>query len=401
MKIALVHRRFDTIGGTERYCVNLAAQLIKMGHEVHVFANGYNNGLIHGLVLHHVPMAKITQTLKVLSFAWNSQRIVRQHKFDIVQGFGKTYPQDCIRAGGGLHGSWQRNSLLLTPNPFKRRWVDVFRKLSLLQVTVLALERKAYCYNKSIHVIAPSKITRDEIIAQYGIPEHRINVIPNGVDLTMFNPEDASKNRSVFRRKFSIKDTDFCLLFVATNLRLKGFDSVIEALKILLDRQLRAFASGPVLPGIKLLVGGTNRDRYYEQRVRQLSLQNMIVHAGKLNDEGLLACYGAADAFVYPTYYDPFSNVCLEAMACGLPVITSRHNGISDIIEDGVNGLLVNDPSGVRDLAERVGKLFDPEYRTKLAENALCTARIYSMERHVDEVLKVYEKIIAERGRGR
>ena len=111
MKIALTIEGFSPArGGGEGYAVNLARQLARQGHQVHVFAHTGGPGDLP-LTFHRVPMSKGSEVLRTLTFSRNCRQQIRKHNFDIVQGFGKTWEMDVFRPGGGVHRAWRQQDL--------------------------------------------------------------------------------------------------------------------------------------------------------------------------------------------------------------------------------------------------------------------------------------------------
>ena len=128
----------------------------------------------------------------------------------------------------------------------------------------------------------------------------------------------------------------------------------------------------------------------------RLGIADRVHFAGPVGDpERWMA---AADLFVLPTIYDPFSNACLEAMASGLPVITTKANGAAEILEEGRTGLVISDPCDVGGLAERIAGFLRPERREERAAAARATAEAFPMGEHVKQVLAMYEEVV--RGSG-
>lgn len=381
MKIALIHKNFSHYGGTERYITNLSRALLIAGHEVHVFANKWED--ISGVHFHKVPMVKLGKTAKMLSFAWFTRNVSSNKEFDVVQGFGKTVRQDIFRTGGGVHKAWMKESLVAVRSPFLRKLKYFSRLLSPAQWLTLYIEMQTFRAGNYKRIIAVSERVKRQIMEYYRVPFAAITVIHNGVDLSLFNVEGRQEARDRVRNRFGIKESDILLIFVSTNFHLKGLEYLIRGMASI-DR-----------PDLKLLVIGGDDKGPYESLANRLGIGDRVVFAGKGKD--MKEFYLAGDAFVYPTLYDPFANVCLEAMACGLPVVTSRVNGVSDIMTDGVNGLIINDPANEAEISDKISTLLDNKKRYDMSEKAQSLARQYGMEMHLEKVLALYKEVSFEK----
>lgn len=381
MKTALIHKNFSHYGGTERYITNLSKALLNAGHEVHVFANKWEEA--DGVNFHKVPMFKLGKTAKMLSFAWFTRNVVQDKRFDIVQGFGKTVRQDIFRTGGGVHRAWMKESLVAIRSPFVRKIKYLSRMLSPAQWLTLFIEGQTFKKGNYRRIIAVSERVKRQIMEYYHVPSEAIAVIHNGVDLSLFNIDGRKESSGRVRKRFGIGDEDILLIFASTNFHLKGLEYLIRGMARI------------DMPDLKLLVVGGDDEGPYEMLAGSLGIGDRVVFAGKGKD--MKEFYQSGDAFAYPTLYDPFANVCLEAMACGLPVITSKVNGVSDIITDGVDGLLLNDPSDDLEIADKIKSLLDYGKRVDMGERAQNLSRRYGMERHIEKVISLYEEISSEK----
>ncbi|MEW5803100.1 MAG: glycosyltransferase family 4 protein [bacterium] len=384
MKIALIHKTFSSYGGTERYITNLSGALLKAGHEVHIFANTWADA--DGIQFHRVPLWKFGKAVKILSFAWFARNLIEKTDFDIVQGFGKTVKQDIFRAGGGAHRAWMKESLMAIKNPFLRNLKYIKRVVSPAQWLTISIERQTFRKGNYKRVIAVSERVKRQIMDYHHVPPQDIVVIHNGVDLSVFHTDGRQETRGGIRERFGIDDTDILLVFASTNFHLKGLEYLIRGM-------VRAGN-----PALKLLVVGGDNRLPFERLASRLGIVEKVVFAGK--GKNMREFYQAGDIFCYPTLYDPFANVCLEAMACALPVITSRVNGVADIIQDGLNGLLLRDPTDDVEIAEKISWLIDSGKRSEMSEMAYRQAPQYSMDRHIEKILTLYADVAAEKRGG-
>jgi UDP-glucose:(heptosyl)LPS alpha-1,3-glucosyltransferase len=342
MKIALVRQRYFAFGGAERYLDELARQLLARGHEVHLFANEWNEAPgAPRLIFHRVPVLRATSGGRALSFALNCRRLLRQESCDRIFSVDRTLWQDVYRASGGCHREYLIQRLRHAPH-WKRAtiWFNPLHRI------MLWLERRVYSRRNTGIVIANSVLRKEEIVRHYGFPADRIHVVFNGVDgeRFRFTPRETRRDQ-------------FVLLFVGSGFRGKGLAYCV-----------RALAKLPA--NVVLRVVGKGKPGSYERLARKLGVASRLSFTGTVTD--MPAVYAASDLLVLPAVYEAFANVCLEAMACGLPVVTSRINGASEVIEPGINGAIIEEPSDVDALAEGIRRFLD---RKVLAEAAIAARR--------------------------
>lgn len=382
MKIALSIENFSASkGGGEGYANNLALQLIKNGHEVHVFSNSFGGQSGH-IIPHKVPIIRFPKALRILSFAINSERILSQNDFDLIIGFGGTSPIDVYRPGGGTEMGWFLQNLNSIDNKLVRFLNKMIRRISPTNLAGFYVDHKIYKNNKLRFVIANSHMVKKDITKYYNFPADKIKVIYNGVDLNRFNPANKNIFRKEIRRTYGIDDRAVMLLFIANNFRLKGLYPLIKAIAILKTKVREPF---------RLIVAGRGKRQKFIRLIRKVGCEENIIFTGQIKEIERL--YAGADIFVHPTFYDPFANVCLEALASGIPVITTRHNGAGELITEGVEGFVVNDPTEIDTLAERIAFFFDETERIKAGENARLLSEQFPWERNYSEIFKAIAEI--------
>lgn len=379
MKIALVYPKYTTHGGTERFIFNFSQKLLEMGHEVHLIVGKIHVPIDKRIVVHKVPVIKLGRFLKILSFLLFSQRVIKKHQFDIIQGFGRTIKQAIFRTGGGCHKEYRKNVIQKIRNPFLR-----FLKLYLPhQLLLLYIEKKQVSKNNFRKIVAVSNQVKKEIVSNYSVPKEDIVVIYNGVDTETFNPGNRERYFNEVRKRFNIKLNENVLLFLGTGFERKGLSFLINALAILKDDY----------PDTRLLVvGKDNNIQRYISLSKELCLSDKVIFTGPQSDVRIF--YAAADIFVFPTLYEPFGNVCLEAMASGLPLITSRVNGVAEIM-NGMDHLLLNDPSDIEDMARKIGFLLaDNVEREKIAIAARKIAERYTISNNAQQFVNLYQTVL-------
>jgi len=382
MKIALIRKEYDTSrGGAERYAVNLARGLADAGHDVHVFAGLWEHEDRSNITMHGVPFIKRPSPLKNLSFQRNSRKLVAGQTFDIVQGLSQVFPSDVYRMAEPLHVHWLH---LNNRNPLKR-WL---KYLSPRHVAILGIERAIFKPRNYRRIIAISELCRQQLMHYYGVPKDAIRLIYNGVDLLQFNTADHGRLRCAARSRFGIPESEPVLLFAGNDFKRKG-------LQFALQYAIGLKAQGH---GLKLLVAGRGNPAPYLRLARQKFFENDLLFLGSLAD--MREAYHCADLLVHPALYEPFGNVCLEAMACGLPVATSRLTGAADIIDNGASGIVIDRPGDIETLVSNISPLLDHNRAglKAMAEQAAHRAADFPLERNVQETMALYREIITEKG---
>ena len=141
----------------------------------------------------------------------------------------------------------------------------------------------------------------------------------------------------------------------------------------------------------KLLIVGRGNNKPYRKLAKRLNLQDKVIFAGYLNY--IEKIYGASDLLVLPTLYDPFSNVCLEAMASGIPVITSKKNGASEVVSQVDKKVILKNPRDDFEIAKKIEMFFSQTFKEKVQKLSRTVTEQYSIEESYGKVLQIYEKI--------
>lgn len=222
---------------------------------------------------------------------------------------------DVYRAGEGVHLRWLE---ILGASPFRRLTNPLHWIAPRLEQATLASAK---------WIVANSQMIRQEIERFY--PEHRekVRVVYNGYDPEVFFPPRKSKPE--LRQSLGLPATGLLLVFSGSGWSRKGLATSVQLLS-----QMAAHD-----PSAQLVVLGKGKTAPYEALAASLGVASQVHFLG--HRDQIADYYRAGDALVLPTLYDPFSNSCLEALACGLPVITTKHNGVAEVIEPGVSGCLI------------------------------------------------------------
>ena len=378
MRIALIRRRYTATGGAERYLAQLATALAGAGHTVHLFAHSWTDAP-PGVRLHRVPVPPGPAFVRVLGFAWIAHHMTRRGKFDLVHSFDRTIRPDIYRAGDGCHQAWLERRRVVEEGLARS-----FDRVNPLHRSLLVLERHLF-QGGCLRIIANSRMVREEILRYYGGKGTPIQLIYTGVDLGRFRPARGETARAVFRQALAVGPGDPVILFAGSGFERKGLRFLLMAVALM--RGMR---------GLRVWVLGKGNLPRFRETADRLGIGDRVHFAGPVADpEGWMA---AADLFVLPTIYDPFSNACLEAMACGLLVITTAGNGIAEILEERHAGMVVSDPRDVEGLVHRMTECLDPARREERRAAARACAEAFPAEGHLKQMLGTYEDVL--RGTG-
>lgn len=312
MKLAIVRQKYTPFGGAERFVERALAALKTQGTDVSIIAREWQ-GDVQGL---RVNPFYLGRTWRDAGFARGVQRIIASGQFDLVQSHERIPGCHIYRAGDGVHATW----LDLRNKPFDR--------IAPWHRYTLAAEAALFRHPNLRAVICNSRMVRDDIARRFGVGDQMLHVIYNGVDLEKFHPGLREKFRVATRNRLGISDEAPVLLFVGSGFARKGVALLLDAFSRLGDRRVQL-----------IVVGGDKRINAFRQRSDVAGLGRQIHFLGPVGD--VRPYYAAADGFVLPTMYDPAPNAVLEAMACGLPTVTTSYCGCAEWISDGINGLVV------------------------------------------------------------
>lgn len=380
MRIGLVLEQFDPArGGREQWTWAFTQRLLELGHEVHVVARAFSTKT------RQVPIAchPVYCDPSPIAFAGAVRAVLEPLTLDIVHDMGMGWYCDVFHPHGGSMASSAERKLLFLP-----AWLRGLKRMANRMLprhrTFHTLMQRQYADHGQI-VLALSQASAADFQRFHGVTPERIRIVYNGVDTERFSPRRCQPQREPTRRRLGLGADTLMALIVAHNFRLKGVATLLGAM-----RRLQTAGRDVRL----VIVGGKHIDSW-QRYVTRLGLSEQVTFVGRVDDP--LPYYAAADCYVHPTYYDPCSLVALEAAACGLPLITSRYNGASEMFRDGEDVLLVDDPADESAMAGVMRTLLDDATRQRLGEAARTTILQHSFHRNVDEILDIYQEILDRR----
>lgn len=380
MKIALVKKRYSLRhGGSERYCVNLSRRLQQSGHDVTIIGETIDDELKDDIDFIPIATSNWSSWSRNQSFAEGCQSAVKQNRFDIVYGIGRSYGLDAVRVTERLQSHWLN---VHYRNPVRRS----LEQMNPRHRTLINLERDIYQSKSVFCVVTQSQLDRQLVQKYYNIPEEKIRTIYNGVDTNQFHPGVREQASDVYS-ELNLDPENPLLVFASMDFEGKGLRYLLEGLSRIDNKEAH------------LLVLGSGPTSKFQKIANAHNVGKRVTFAGRRND--IQRYYGAGDLFLLPTAYEPFPNVNLEAMACGLPVMTTKTSGGADIIREGQNGYLIPDVQSVDEIVECLNQHLSLSTQQTAAMQACCweTAQQLTIDKNTQQTLQMFEEVLLEKFR--
>ncbi|MEZ5099335.1 MAG: glycosyltransferase family 4 protein [Thermoleophilia bacterium] len=389
MRVALVHHRVGLTGSLERYTAFLAAALLGLGVEVHLYTNPDASDLsaCAAAILHGVrPLTaggnRLTRAAERLSFARGATEALRRDRarlgLDVVDVSGTSaWAHDVVTVHAVSRAEQDRDLALVGPGIAAALRVELTPLLRPQVGVVQGIERRQLRPGRFRRVIAVTPEVRDDVMRVHGVPAAAIDVVPYPIDLARFADDTPAD-----RRALGLPDDEPVLLFVGHDFERKGLGALIRA-----------------LPGLEpratLAVAGDGDRGPYEALARSLGVADRVRFLGSTARPDRL--YRAADVFVLPTVRDVWGMTIVEAMAAGIPVVTTRGAGAASEVEAAEAGAVLPgpDPAALRDALARL--LADPGARSAAGERGRRAAARFGTEEHARAVLATYERALRAR----
>jgi UDP-glucose:(heptosyl)LPS alpha-1,3-glucosyltransferase len=367
IRIGFVRRGYSRSGGAEAYLKRLAAGVVKAGYGIQlVTTNEWPED--------QWPFGSIKrlESTTVIGFADELEQIRPHLDCDVLFSLERVWSCDVYRAGDGVHRAW-----LARRRKFELPLKQFVRGVSRKHRDLLELEQSLFEKRKAVRVIAASQMVVNEITGVYRYPADKIDLVRNGVPVERFRFDPALREQS--RSNLELKPDQIVLLFVGSGWERKGLMFAIEAMALCKSQKMR------------LLVVGRGDSRPYRTMRLRFWREDPVRFLGEVAD--LVPVYAAADIFILPTVYDPFSNACLEALASGLPVITTRSNGFSEIIDEGVHGSVVDNPANLVGLRDAIHFWSNSSSRETAPPANIERASHFDISNNVAQTLEVLTRV--------
>jgi len=362
MKLAIVRQRYTPFGGAERFVARALDALRAQGVTVDIVARHWQ-GDSQGVVCNPFFLGR---TWRDWGFARCVQKLIESGRYDLVQSHERIPGCHIYRAGDGVHATW----LELSGKPWR---------FSLWHRYTLAAESTLFRHPDLQAVICNSRMVADDIARRFPVAAGKLEIIYNAVDGAHFHPGLRAEHRHAVRTKFGAGKGAPVILFVGAGFERKGVATLIEALVRM------------TTPGAEAWIVGRDKHRArYQRLAERLGIAGRVRFLGPQTD--VRPFYAAADLFCLPTIYDPLPNAALEALACGLPVVTTETCGAAELIRPKGNGAIcvARDPAA---LAARLDELLGLDQRT-LSENARESVAGLTPEAMAERLLALYRRIL-------
>lgn len=374
--VALIFKQLRASGGAERMAGLLLDVFRSLDVRLTVLAR-HCDGTPRGFDFRQVNPPHLGRAGRAAGFANAACRALANLDADLVLS---QEPMSCAhvyRAGGGVHAEWLRQRRRVV-GPAKRGWL----RIDPHQRSKLRLERATFESSVLRGVICNSAMVRDDVLRHYRIDPRRLHVIENAVDVAFYRPSsDADVTGRRMRADMGVPEGAFLWLFVGSGFERKG-----------LGAALRALARRPA--GHLAVVGRDHKRRHYKRLAASLGVASRVHFLGRRED--VRSCYWAADALIHPALYEPYGLVVLEAMAAGLPVLSSNQCGAArSLIRDGENGYC-RDALDIDGWAEAMSRLESVSDPSAWRQAAIAAAANRDLPRLRAEVASLCERLLLD-----
>ncbi len=366
------------------------AKYIAAQHQLDVYANTWEPNPPAGVSLHPLPPIRNYRFGKLDFFL--PLRVVGNYLSATLLARRLEDKVDILHIYNGLASSPR---LLITQlmcqkavmeERARESWTARLSQQTPKHLLLRLLERFVYQGRRYRKLVPASQFEKEQILKYYEIPPDDIFPVHGGVDFARYNPPDREERRSALRTRLGYSGRDSVALFVGYDFRRKGLPALLRAMPGINSR-------------VKLLaVGGTGGMKFCRGLVKELGLENRVRFPGPVYT-GSRDYFFAADLFVFPTLFDPFGTAVLEAMAAGLPVITSRRVGSAELVTPGREGYLLDEPENDRELATLVNRIVEEGSGQEMGAAGRQTARGCTWEKKAEQMLGLYRQLVsASRG---
>ncbi len=387
MIVAFCHENVDPArGGCETYIADLAQRMLADGHEIHLLSCHWNaKRLPRGIVVHPIHGVRAPRWLRPWLFGRACLQELKRFHHDVSIGFDKTWGQDLFYPQGGCYAASQEANLNKYAAGWRREFVRWLKRVDPAIQSFRFIER--WQYHRARVILVNSEMSRRHVTHFLGISAQRIQVLHAAISPDRFRSADREEIRQRMRHLWGVSRDTVVALFVAMNYRLKGLSTLLQALaQVRRDRDW------------KLVVVGSPHFGPFLRRATRDGLADRVHFHGYCADSR--QAYFAADFLVHPTFYDPCSLVVLEALTCGIPVITTRCNGAAELMSPPKDGWVIAHPHDADALAAAMTDLLDPKRRLEASRHAQQSSARWTFEDHYRKMMTILESCRSARETG-
>ena len=364
-------------GGAERYTVDLAAGLRKRGHDVRIAASTFAADVQSpGDVV--IDAGGSTRHSRYLRFLDGLDRHLASQRYDIVHAMLPVRRCDIYHPHAGIAAAALAGGHLKYEAALMQAVSRVATRLNRRRQRFGEVERTLLTGSRPPTVLCLSQYVQTTVRRHYTLADSQLATLFNAVDLSRFDPARQPDARSEMRRELGIEDDRVVALMIANDFERKGLREAVAAVGKAAD------------PRLLLIVVGKQDPRPYRAMAEKIG-EGKVIFAGSTADPYPL--YRASDFVLLPTHHDPCSLVLLEALAMGLPAISTIFNGACEIMTDGREGFVLRDPNDAVTLANAVRQMLDADRRAAMSAAALALRPRLAYDRHLDTLEEIYRRV--------
>lgn len=385
MKVALITYHADPArGGAEAYTVDLARALAACDHDVTlIHAAAVSGQKAAGVSYVYADGGGLTRTAQRRNFLCALDKRLDAEHFDIVHAMLPVNRCNVYQPHAGFAFETVASGHLERTSPLARAMARLGNRLNAKRQFDAAVERRLLTSQKPPAIICLSQAMKRKVESYIRAGARDVAVIPNAIDLNRYDPALRPAAGAQLREKLGISSAKKVGLFLAQDFSRKGLAETLQAMAALNE------------PSFVLVIAGRDDPAPFQSLATKLGLTQSVIFAGPTNDP--YPFYAAADVVIFPSRSDPFGLVPAEAVAMGVPPIVSRISGVSELLTDGENALIVESPVQIETLAAALRRALDPATNDRMSRNCLATRQMFSYEKHLDSINALYQRRKQER----
>ncbi|MDX1902311.1 MAG: glycosyltransferase family 4 protein [Gammaproteobacteria bacterium] len=368
MRLAFCLFRYFPFGGLQRDFVRIAKTCLARGHGVEVYTMRWEGERFSDIPVTIIPPRGWQNHTRIQHFISDLQKILQHKSYDGIVGFNKMPGLTFYYAADGcLRDKLNHKASAL------HRWLPRYR-------TLLAHEYAVFSQNASTQILLIAANQQEKFMQHYHTSAERFHILPPGIQKSSLAPVDVQVIREKMRREYHVRENDFVLLFVGSGFRTKGLDRVLDTIAAL-----------PIVfrESIKLFVIGQDDSATYLDQAKSLDIQDQVQFLGGRNDVSQWML--TADLLIHPARFENTGTVLLEAIAAGLPVLTTDVCGYAHYVSDAEAGIVLPSPFDEKILCQTLQDMMRSPLLATWQKNALAFAKsadLYSMPEHAVDCIE-------------